>query len=69
MAVKHTAQSSTPMIKEHAEIINVCFPAGRKKSHPVASGFNAWNKTNHLALKMYFFKPEKTHVSKQGGIS
>jgi len=35
----------------------------------VASGFNAGNKTNHLALKMYFFKPEKTHVSKQGGFS
>lgn len=69
MAEKHTAQRSAPVIKEHTEIINISFPEGKKNSHGVASGFNAWNKTNHLALKMYFFKPEKTHVSKQGGFS
>lgn len=58
------------MIKDHAEIINICFPEkGGEGNHPLASGFNVWNKTNHLALKMYFFKPEKTLASKQGGIS
>lgn len=39
----HCTESSAPMIKEHAEIINVCFPegGGGGRSHAVASGFNA----------------------------